>query len=110
MDVGHGCLLLDCAGRGADCDVVGPGSIASLALGSVAAWGNRNAVRDARLASPDSYRGDRRAAGSSPLPTATPSTRPLSAESAAAIGRSAEMERAAGSDAADAGRAAHPIR
>ena len=45
MDVGHGCLLLDCAGRRADCDVVGPGSIASLALGSVAAWGNRNAVR-----------------------------------------------------------------
>ena len=53
---------------------------------------------DARLASPDSYRGDRHAAGSSPPPTATPSTRPLSAESAAAIGRSAEMERAAGSE------------
>ena len=30
MDVGQGCLLLDCAGRRADCDVVGPGSIASL--------------------------------------------------------------------------------
>jgi hypothetical protein len=45
MDVGHGCLLLDCAGGRADCDVVGPGSIASPALGSVAAWGNRNAVR-----------------------------------------------------------------
>jgi hypothetical protein len=45
MDDGHGCLLLDCAGGRADCDVVGPGSIASPALGSVAAWGNRNAVR-----------------------------------------------------------------
>jgi hypothetical protein len=37
MDVGHGCLLLNCAGGRADCDVVGPGSIACPALGSVAA-------------------------------------------------------------------------
>jgi hypothetical protein len=38
------------------------------------------APSDARIASPDSYRGDRHAAGSAPTPTATPSTRPVSAE------------------------------
>ena len=67
------------------------------------------APSDARIASPDSYRGDRYAAASSPAPTTTPSTRPLSAEPATGIGRSTEMERTAGSDAADAGRPTHPI-
>jgi hypothetical protein len=64
---------------------------------------------DARIASPDSCRGDRHAAASSPAPTATPSTRSLSAEAATRFGRSTEMERAAGSRAADAGRPTHPI-
>jgi len=66
------------------------------------------APSDAKMASPDSYRGDRHA-GSSPVPAVTPSTRPLSAEPATGIGRSAEMECDAGSDATDAGRPAHSI-
>ena len=45
MDDGHGCLLLDSVGSRTDCGVVGPRSIASLALGSDAAWANESAVR-----------------------------------------------------------------
>ena len=63
---------------------------------------------DAGIASPDSYRGDRHAAPSSPAPTAAPSTRSLVGESAAGIGGSTEMERVAGSDAADVGLPADP--
>ena len=61
---------------------------------------------DAGIASPDSYRGDRHATPSSPAPTAAPSTRSLVGEAASGIGRSTEMERVAGSDAADVGRLA----
>ena len=63
---------------------------------------------DAGIASPDSYRGDRHAAPLSPAPTAAPSTRSLVGESAAGIGGSTEMERVAGSDAADVGLPADP--
>ena len=61
---------------------------------------------DAGIVSPDSYRGDRHATPSSPAPTAAPSTRSLVGEPATGIGRSTEMERVAGSDAADVGRLA----
>src|SRR6516162_185046 len=64
---------------------------------------------DAGIASPDSYRGDRHATPSSPAPTAAPSTRSLVGEPATGIGRSTEMERVAGSDAADVGRLAYPL-
>ena len=64
---------------------------------------------DARIASPDSYRGDRHAAASSPVPAAAPSTRPLFGEPATGIERSTKMERATGSDAADPVGPAHPI-
>jgi len=66
-------------------------------------------VPDAGIASPDSYRGDRHATASSPAPTAAPSTRSLVGELATGIGRSTEMERVAGSDAADVGRLAYPL-
>ena len=64
---------------------------------------------DAGIASPDSYRGDRHATPSSPAPTAAPSTRSLVGEPATGIGRSTEMDRVAGSDAADVGRLAYPL-
>ena len=64
---------------------------------------------DVGIASPDSYRGDRDATPSSPDPTAAPSTGPLFGESATGIGRRTEMDRVAGSDAADVGRLAYPF-
>jgi hypothetical protein len=65
-------------------------------------------LSDAGIASPDSYRGDRHAAPSSPAPTAAPSTGSLVGESVAGIGRSTEMERIAGSDTANVGLPADP--
>jgi hypothetical protein len=62
---------------------------------------------DAGIASPDSYRGDRHATPSPPAPTTASATRSLVGEPAARTGRGTEMERVAGSDAADIGRLAY---